>query len=186
MWEDELPEVSQPLRQGDLLRDMWAPTKGSLRVDEHGVSGEAEEQPSFAVVIDNCCTIEQTATVTIARVGRRKRPQAGSSTERGLLALEPIAGEPYTPYEHRLEPLEPYLPDSARWWVVKLPERVTYTAEALEDLAFLNAQRVARMSVVARVRFRLRVVTHFGREVAEDSAWLDAHGLDLLGRPIGD
>lgn len=166
-----------------MLRDVRFPTRGTLRTSHDGIRGDGDE-PTFAVVMDNCCTVEQTSTVLLARVGRKKRPQAGSRTELALRAVEPLEGQDYTPYEHVLEPLDPHMPESSRWWVVKLVDRLALSGDSLEDLGWLNELRVARMTVPARVRFRLKIANHFGREVNDDSEWLEAQGLDGLGRPL--
>lgn len=180
-----MPELDDPLRQGDLLANLPFPRRGTLEltVDEM----RAAVYPSrYAVVLDRCCTIDQKWTVLVARVGTVKMPPVGHKLREAFEAGAHFQeGKPYSKYFHPILSKQPELadPGPAKVLGVELLERVSVATKSATELDWLNAKRIGRMKTVDRAHLRSRLMIHFSQAEADDQAELAAQGFDVLGQP---
>ncbi|MFL6060646.1 MAG: hypothetical protein ACJ72E_05400 [Marmoricola sp.] len=182
MWEPDLPDVSEHLRQGDLL-DLAAPIRGTSTLTNEWFT--VEMKPAMVLVVDHCCTIEQKCTVMVVAVSRQGRPADPEHPMlQALQHVHPVAGEPYAFYEHLLEDLPGILEaHPKKLWLARLLERVSVAAIDHDHLAPLRTARVGRMTRPARAQLRAKMMAHVGRAEAEDAAWLADNGYDEFGVP---
>jgi hypothetical protein len=183
VWDSAVPAQDDPLRQGDLLTGIPFPRRGTLTLTAEEMRAAVYPSRS-AVVLDQCCTVEQQHTVLLGRVGEVRRLPAGHKLAQALEATHPEAGKPYAKYMHRLDELDPHLPWKAnKVWVIELTERVSVAAKTGEDLAWMRSLRSARVTTVARALLRAKLLFHFSETATEDTEALVKLGYDNLGRP---
>lgn len=182
MWVQP-PAQSDTLRQGDLLTALPFPRRGTLELTPEEMRAAVYPSRS-AVVLDQCCTVEQQHTVLLGRVGQVRRLPPDHRLAQALEASHPAPGKPYAKYLHRLDDLDPHLPHkSNKVWVIELTERVSVAVKSEEDLAWLRSLRISRMATVSRAVLRAKLLFHFSEVATEDKDQLDALGFDKLGRP---
>lgn len=137
-----------------------------------------------AVVLDQCCTVEQKHTVLLGRVDEVRRLPPEHSLIQALMAEDLSPGKPYSKYLHLLDPIPGALPDKPKkLWVINMVERLSIGVKSVDDLAWMQAKRVARMTPLARAKLRRRLMFHFSTVADEDAAALAEAGFDSLGRP---
>lgn len=139
----------------------------------------------FAVVLDQCCTVEQKQTVLLGRVGEVRRLPPEHELAQAMAADDFVEGKPYSKYFHLLDPIDKLLIDKTnKVWVIEMVERVSIGEKDLEKLRWLQEKRVARMSPLARAKLRRRLLFHFTSVAQEDVQELESAGFDRLGRPL--
>ncbi|MDR6117288.1 hypothetical protein QE370_000472 [Aeromicrobium sp. SORGH_AS981] len=136
-----------------------------------------------AVVLDQCCTVEQKHTVLLGRIGEVRRLPDDHQLMVSLRTDAPSEGVSYSKYFHLLEPTDALADKPNKVWVVELVERVSIGEKNLEDLQWLTNFRQARMTPQARARLRARLVFHFANSERDDQEALASAGLDEMGLP---
>lgn len=184
MWLSMLPDISDTLRQGDLLLRAPFPIEKSPPVDS---SLNYAVELKAAIVVEQCCNIQQQRVVRLARVAQLV---VGGDQRRGLEMTDPrqaiqrTRGEGIIPFPVRQFRLvdPPMLPEC--------PPKNLYCAQLLRtveydgDLAWLNRLRVARMTPKARHLLRTKLAALIGRAEDEDRETMTAAGLTPEVLPV--
>lgn len=180
MWLPDVPDADAELRQGDLIVGIPFPKVGTIRVTPEGMTAETDANAT-AVVLDQCCTIEQRHVVLLGRVTSREPDER---MMRSLTNLDPSLGKTYSAYMHLLDPHDAMPAKKNKRKVINLLDRLQFTAVDRDQFQWLREKRKARMDVASRAHLRLRLAVHFGRvEDIDDRPALKALGLDDFGRP---
>lgn len=184
MWEPTLPDAADNLRQGDLLRLQPMPRRGGMTIDETELSSTVKVR--YALVIEQCCTVENHHTLMLAKVDRIRRLPDEHRYMVALRGTDPAAGQLYAYNEHLLDELDGHLPHAEnKLWAAYLLDRLSYAAKAEEgSLHDFQIRRVARMTVPARALLRAKLSLMLGRPEKDDAAWLAENHRDERGLPI--
>lgn len=155
MWSADLPELTDELRQGDLLVGVPFPKRGQVRLESSGLSARVKD--ANVIVLSGCCTVEQRHSLTIARVIQTKPLAEDDRYALALRNLDPRLGS-YSWYTHLLEPhasLPPLEPGRLR--VIDLMDTLTLLGADASAFAWLRELRTARMAAASGcVRCRRR------------------------------
>lgn len=173
MWQDDVPEPTEALRQGDLLDSVpFSVLRAEPDVKETWSQVKWRVYP--AIVISQCCTTQQRSIAELAAVVRTAALPADHGMVRGLLSGWPAtAGELFFD-GMLLSPVGSVVPEIAggRYPHVAFRTRVTFT----DDLEWLQQKRVARMTPEARRNLRLRLGAWYSRTEDDDRARLEEAG----------
>jgi hypothetical protein len=184
MWEDEIPDTNDDLRQGDLVADFHFPVLKLPFQIAHS-PGQAihfedrmvlKQKPGYALVVTQCCSVAQNDFVALALV--HPVPINNSTFRDALCADEPPeedSGGGYLMDLFRLTPCGAHLTS------------VSPTSEQCADLgkiftvngdqSILRDARVGRMRTHERRLLRIKLSLFFGRAEEDDIARLHELGL---------
>jgi hypothetical protein len=182
VWESELPDVSDKLRQGDLIAGVDFPRIDRLRVAPTQIEGVVRPNRSV-IVLEQCCSIDYQHSVLLSEVGRT-RPLPPDHRYLAALRSRDASGLPYAFYEHLLEPHPALDPGPDRYSVARLLYRFSFIDLDGALLLDLQSRRVARMTPLARAHLRSKLAAHFGAPEDTDEAWLRSHGYDGRGEGL--
>jgi hypothetical protein len=172
------PDPSEPLRQGDLLLDVpFVALVGEPVADDQGLA-KVRVRNRPAVVISQCCTIENGDSVEVAQISNTAPLRPEQPFFQGLMNTDwpPVASRSTVSAAFPIGPVDGHLKPKSDGRVLTVD--FTRTTNFLGDLAWLQAKRVARMSPEARRLLRLRLALHWSREEPEDGRILRDLGID--------
>lgn len=181
MWEQAKPDRTDLLRQGDLIVGVPFPKRGTVLLLGTGLSGSVRPNRK-AVVLDQCCTVENRLTVLLGLVGSTAPLAEGHQFLRALRSDDASAGSVYAYYEHLLSPHQALPTKTDSHPIIMLLERLSLAFKELSGMRELQDQRVARMTPLGRAQLRAKLAAHFANPEAEDGRWLQANGYDMMGR----
>lgn len=168
--------VQDDLRQGDLVSLAPMPTWPAALLDEPTqTQATVNLKWRHAVVVSQCCTIEQHRFVQLACVREIRQSDSDREAYHALRSTwPPAAGQPYHGYFHALE-AHPSLVAKKQdhLFVIDLTRQVILT-DALADR--LATRRVARMTAESRRHLRFRLMYFYGRTEPDDAQELDSIG----------
>lgn len=184
MWEQTLPDAADPLRQGDLLRLQPMPRRGGMTLTANEITSTAKAR--LALVIEQCCNVENHHTVLLAKVDRVRRLDDDQPFMIALRNTDPTVGQMYAYNHYLLEELPEHLPYAEnKLWTAYLLDRLSFAAQAgSEDLSEFQTRRVARMTIPARAQLRAKLALMLGRPEEVDAVWLADNQLDERGLPV--
>lgn len=189
MWESRVPEEHEPLRQGDLIADVWFPTiRPSMTTFEFEKQKRVltNVRMDTGIIVSQCCdNVDQQerkvdshlVTVAPVRMVRKISPQHRNA----LASIAPTVNKDtgrltnYVLEEFALAPLPPTMdyPKHDEMWVARLREALPLRG----DIESLRKRRCARMTVERRRDLRVNLSFLWGRPEEEDTAILRERGL---------
>jgi hypothetical protein len=183
MWASEPLDISEELRQGDLLQDLILPSLRLPLVFIHR-SGQAAQPGDMVVlesarhdylVVSQCCTIINRKSFALAPI--RSTPRLDENQRSVYAEADPSVigeGDKYVVNAHYLDPIPEILGNQGgRSKIADLTQIVSYAGDDAE----LRMKRVARMSPAGRRLLRMRLAYFWSRPEAEDLAWFEKNGL---------
>lgn len=180
MWEENLPPLEDDLRQGDLLvRVPFVRLDSRFEPDQQG-NAALRVKLKTAIVVTQCCTVEQQHVVSISPVASTRRMAEEDRMYQALLTEEPPPPEtvndvPYVNNLFRLDPFQDHIrAETGRLKVAELSNVQTFTG----DTGWLRAARVARMTPRARQLLRFKLNVLWGRVEPTDADALKAAGFE--------
>ena len=185
MWLSMLPDISDTLRQGDLLLRAPFPIEKSPPVDS---SLNYAVELKAAIVVEQCCNIQQQRVVRLARVAQLV---VGGDQRRGLEMTDPrqaiqrTRGEGIIPFPVRQFRLvdPPMLPQR--------PPKNLYCAQALRTVEYDVISHGPQFGCAlrtlppkARHLLRTKLAALIGRAEDEDRETMTAAGLTPEVLPV--
>lgn len=181
MWEDDCPDISDGLRQGDLLLGV------PLEAQQVGEPIQGATRPielTDVIVVSQCCTTQQKSLVSLAPLHTIKLAAQRPDVLRLLQLEEPEAfGGPFETNRLYLQPHPSMNLGLGRAKVAYLLEaRLLKTGD--DDL-WLRSRRVARMTPQGRRLVRIKVGAHWARPEEDDVVALTRMGIPVGPRVTG-
>ena len=181
MWEAEIPGEEDPLRQGDLIRDVVFPSM-KLPLPSYSVGAlqqtSVETRTEFGLVVSHCCDNANGKYAAVAPV----RPRGGLQPhqEEALLRSEPtwegFQIKSYNIENFWIQPLPgQFEPPEGKHYAAALTRMVTMYGDCSE----FQARRIARMTVAGRRLLRINLGLLWSRVEEEDAQALEAAGLPV-------
>jgi hypothetical protein len=177
VWEPNPPDVTDSLRQGDLVADVcFMQVRSRPEIDGNG-RASIKIRVRQGVVITPCCTITQKGVVELAEVQGTRDIDPSEDFYRGMMntSWPPETGTPIVydgfPLVSIPGVLEPKTHQAIRY------ASFLSTASFEGDISWLRTARLARMTPEARRDLRVRLSLYWGRAEPEDADILAARGV---------